>query len=417
MRRLATELAGASTEFDFSVASLGALESHVRAGPRDAAAIAAASAYLGETVRRQCGAKVVWSGSAADDTAGLTNGSMTVYPGNKVVKFLTNGAVDSPAAFAPVAVSLLRGSGEDVQPATKRREIPAATVAAFDAFFATPSLANFRQFDAEVGGLHDSSRRSLLAKPAALAGALYPLLSEVAVGRGYNRFDAGNVAARWIFRMFEANAAERAGITAVLEARITDSNKYVRQNAARALARVYLSEAASDKFAALYRSADSAVGIGLVAGLSTHVYYKRHYRLDYTLLDAHAEVLRAALLDTKQRNDALDTVRCMATHLKTSIDPLFAPVFEILDSGAPQQVETMLLALMSHVYSIKHGNATWTDGCRASVARVVRHSKPLPGKNKVTKVQRAAWRVFRAFESLGDTLPADLRTQIAAARA
>jgi hypothetical protein len=300
--------------------------------------------------------------------------------------------------------------GDSWEPSTERRAIESSAVAAFDAFFADPTLERLSAFGKQVGGLHVIESGALLAeRGTAAAPVFYPFFAVKPEGRGWKRFDAGRVAARWVCAATDANPGSADAVAAELSGMLGDARREVRENAARALGHLLLQRDRARPLAALYRESDPAIRLGLVDALRSLVYGARQEDRAYQLVDAHVEVLAAALDDGDQRMPALEAMRCMANHLQTSIAPLLGGLREVLESGKPAQIETALLALTHHLYRIRHGEADWTDECGACVELALRHAEARPGAKTRTRVEREAGSALRALASLGDRVPEGLR--------
>ncbi len=241
---------------------------------------------------------------------------------------------------------------------------------------------------------------------------LYPFFAEAPVGRGYQKFDAGNVAARNVWLLLSHGVADRVHTSEALMAMLGDDSKHVRRNAAYVLGRVWL-DGDMARFEHCFDSGDGEVKLGLLHSLRWLIGDAVMDHLEYSDISPHARVLRAGLAGTsKHRNEALDTVHQIAVRLRLSISPVLDALCRVLETGKPQQVETVINALSSHIYSIKHGRARWTDELTAAVDRLVVHAYPVPGNVKPTKVQIACRYALSALSHIEDVVPADRQRAI-----
>ncbi len=328
MAKLAEGVAGEHS-LDFSVGSVREFENIVRRDRRRRAQLLVTwGAYFGEVLRRASKAKPRWrdyetvaktnSIVAAldygpDVSALLVSDATVLLPIAKVAKFLDSGSQDSPAAFAPVALNMLRPAAATPAPAEVSRDAlnPEATVL-FESFFHAPSLETLRNLRASRTSLRGREAAFLARELGARPEQLYPFFAEAPVGRGYQKFDAGNVAARNVWLLLSHGVADRVHTSEALMAMLGDDSKHVRRNAAYVLGRVWL-DGDMARFEHCFDNGDAEVRLGLLDSLGSLVGDAVMKRADYSEIAPHARVLRAGLAGTsKHRNEALDTVHQIA---------------------------------------------------------------------------------------------------------
>jgi hypothetical protein len=414
MRALA-DMFAAEHGLDFTLDSLKTLETLVRNDRGKRAAMREHwGAYLGETIVR-AGTTLRWGDyddavraapgvakleRGADIERVLIAGSTVWFPLAKLDKFLDQGATDSPAAFARVALGMSRPSVETPEAPIDPAKLNAKAVEANRAFFAAPSLEGLRAISANRTHFNTQALAYVLRETGARASALYPLLGGTAEGRGYQRFDSGRAAARELWTLFELGIADRTAEAAELATLIAHADKRVRENAAFVRASVALHAGELASAAEQYARGDAAVRAGTLSAVADFVHDARWHRREIPELGPLAAILTAALGSASERTEALQTVEQMAMWTKTDVTGLLDHVLEVLRGGKPAQIEHALEIFKQHAYAIQRGRAQWDARAAAAMPEIVRHSHALDGSRKVTKVVIAARYALDAYTKL-----------------
>lgn len=410
---IATRLAHVAEAFaaehglDLSLASLDAFERAVKAerARRSEGTLFRWAAYLGETMRRASGGAMRWA-----DEETLESGTTRWFPKNKVAKFLDHGEEDSPAAFAKVALAFS-------QPTTAHRDpFPPAGVSSVASFFAAPSDQTLLALASARGRLLAEELVSLLREHDARPSHFYPFLSAPAKGRGWARKDPGRTAARHVWLLVDSGLADPAATVTELSAMLGERDKALRSNAAYALGRVLLGSADDEAFAEQYERGDAVVRLGALSALLSLARDRkagRHTGLTEDIerddVRRHAKVLSSALRGSAPlRTVGLQSLR----QFRADITPILDPLLEVLDGGKPAHIECGLQILTDHAFAIKHGRAPFDGRVGQALDAIVRHSRALPGKAKVTKVQIAARYALQAYQSIEGALDEGQRSAL-----
>lgn len=412
MRALAAEFAQ-EHELDGSLESLAAFEKLVNAGKKSRSddALTRWGAYLGETIIRAGDEKPRWLdfaaasrempsiaklGLAAETAYVLVDGHTSWFPLVKINKFLDHGAQDSPAAFARVVVGM--GSKKSDE---KPEPMSAAGVKSFESFFAKPSAATLRVLQSSRAQLRRDEIAQLLREKRIQPVVFYPFFGVAPEGRGYKQVDVGRIAARWVFDVLAATGSAKAPqeLTALLE----HADKRVRANAAYTLGRVHFQLGEASAGVTQFEDGDATIRIATLDAVRSVVGDAVMKYIQLPPVAAFVSVLTAALRGKPdERTAALESIHQIAVRVRADITTLLDPLLEVLAHGKPAQVEHALQALTSHAHAIKNGRVAFDPRMAMSIPAVVKHSKPLAGKTKATKVQIAARYTLSAYRELAD---------------
>jgi hypothetical protein len=332
----------------------------------------------------------------------LRAGTTTWFPLEKVEKSLTSKA-DSPAAFARVAISM---SGP--APAAREEDEPPDPkgVKLVNAFFEKPSAATLQGLGNARSHLYAKQLVALLRKHRAKPAMFYPFFTTPPAGRGYKQFDAGAAAARHAWLLIDEDVADFEEEVPAIAQLLEGKDKHARRNAAYVTGRMAFRRGHADDARRQYEHGDTAIREGTITAVRSVVgdaVMKYIAAPDPASLAPVLTVALRAASDT-DRTLALESIHQIAVRLRADISSLLDPLIEVLERGKPAQVEYVLQTLASFAAQIKRG-AAYDARLASTLATVIRHAKPSPGKKR-TKVQIAAHSTLRAYRELGERFTA-----------
>jgi len=433
MSRLAAAVQSEHSELDGTFATLPELEALVRSARKgwNDELLRRFGAYYGETLRKVADPPAFWvdfdtAVSATPTIAKLGRGpdleailraeGRHVFPLAKVKKFLDHGDEDSLTAFAPVALTMLRPPKKRPRRPVDPDDLDPAGVQRIDAFLASPSVESAKRLGGCVSVLRRTEIAWVLAHRDVRSEIFFGLFGERATGRGYAKFDVGLTAAKWLWRAIDAGAVEEQTTLAECRARLGDKNKLVRQHAVWVLARTSFKRHDEAFIERTYAEGDSAIRLGILRALESHVNDAVMDDDSYPSVTPHAALILAAVTGpAAARKSVARTLQQIAGRVRVSIADVLPAVALLLERGKPAEVEDALQALTGHVFSIKHGRAEWSAGLDDCIPLAVGHTRTDGEKGRATKTRIAASYAMRALTKLGDELPARHRDAIAAA--
>lgn len=433
MARLAASVARNHPELDGSFATLPLLEALVVSAREcwDEEAMTRFGAYFGETLRRVAEPPAHWVdfdtaaseapavadlGRGPDLEAMLRSDDRYVFPLAKVQKFVNQGACDSLAAFAPIALMILRPRQAQARRSVDPDKINPKGIELIDAFLAAPSVSSVKRLDGCGSLIREDAIKWVLARRELRSEMFFGLFAERAEGRGYAKFDPGMAAARWMWCAIDAGSLDEDTTLAEARTLLRQKNTLVRKHAAWVLARSAFKRQQEAFVEGMYERGDTAVRLGVVGAYTFHVSDAVMGYDSYPSVEPHAALILAAVQGPAAvRKSVAATLQQVAGRVRVSITAVLPAVTHLLERGKPAEVVYALDALMSHVYSIKHGRAQWSEALDRCVQLAIAHTSEDVTKAKTTKTRIAASYVMRALSSLGEALPARHAAKVEAA--
>ena len=383
---LATQLAEAH-ELDFSLASLTNLEAIVAAaGGRIARDTTTAwGAYLGETIRRQATVPIDWvdyaTASASnvaianlapgyDLDAILRIGDAFWFPLSKVEKFQTNGQQDSLVEFAGVVLALAASKSSPERPFDPK-SLDGAFVALAE-FRKKPSADTlwtlWRMFD-----VADRDERHALELLGVGADELWPFLSIPASGRGWQRHDAGEVAAKLIAKLVVCGLASRDQVFARARTAIANKDKVARANAVYLLTYCELRNGSNAAFLeyAAQDSKDLASGAWRALGKVTSDWRMERYAQNIAMKPLVPVMKRALDRNSPLLRLALDTINDWFSDWERTRDvaEILDLLIALLDHDKPTVAQDAADSVTHYLWAIVHGSAPMNPAVNVLVER------------------------------------------------
>lgn len=383
MKAVAEAWAAGRPKLDFSLASLEPLQELVKAERRAGldVDVAAAGAYLGETLVRNGGGRVAWIDF---ETAARTNLTIAALLGT----------------FVDRAVLRVDGRGH---------QLPAREVEWFLAHAKRDTLTGFADFVLKPPPIPPTMPTPPPTPPVPIADLL-AALSQAATGRGYKRVDPGMDAAREIADRLAAGSEPRDPTVSLLEQRLDDPSKQLRTNAAFAVAAQYLRERRHDEVTVLARRGDASIDSGVFEALK----YRVHYWFDKSfrdLTDTPPPDIKPYLplfeIGLASKGAVIATVLTAVYWWDGDRADLLPTVRRLLHDPRPAVVEAAARILYEICYDVAHGRSKFDPLLAACIPRLAELTLAKPGAQKILKTQKAAGSALGAFQEIRAHLDPD----------
>lgn len=272
MKARSEELARTATGLDHSIVSLHVLDALAASTSEEAVSTQVLGAYLGEVIRRVAPEEIAWA--REDSTPVLVVGSARWHPLEKVDQRRRFGPGDDLAAFAAVVLARTPGAAErmaDVADWKHIEEARARVAKAAEALRADPSdpLRVYALERALFGSLPHRHHADALRRVGLRVEELVGYLGAPPVGRGCERRDPGDDAARLIAHLVELGLAPADEVVARLEPRLKERDKTLRAHVAYVLTRIDFHAGSSSVAEELASTEDRACHEGVVRAMGT----------------------------------------------------------------------------------------------------------------------------------------------------